>query len=237
MFGRGSGSKVIKSIPSKRGAKLGAIPVGEYARGDLGLDACADKGIASVSGEESVHGLSGSGVPTASLHSSVDVSLSELPCSDSFRTEYLPVDLGEVRPVVVGCMGVKRVAASSDSDKGFRVLSLICEGERVDIFWGLWESFDGDLGAGIGVGEFDGYPMKGVVDEYGEGTGMFHPGARSVRYHRPLRYTRFGVGGRVFVDPLVSGQYVPVVGIRGWKVWNIAGSRGGVPRARLLPIL
>ncbi len=66
---------------------------------------------------------------------------------------------------------------------------------------------------------------------------MFHPGARSVRYHRPLRYTRFGVGGRVFVDPLVSCQYVPVVGGWGWSAWNIAGSRGGVPHAMLLPIL
>ncbi len=35
-------------------------------------------------------------------------------------------------------------------------------------------------------------------------------------------------------EPGVSGEYVPVVG--GWG-WNIAGSRGGVPWAGLLPIL
>ncbi len=85
--------------------ELGAVPIGEYPRGDLGLDAGPDQGIASVGGEESIHGLPGSGVSTASLHSSVDVSLSELPRSDSFGTEYLPVDLGEIGPVVVECVG------------------------------------------------------------------------------------------------------------------------------------
>ncbi len=107
LLGQGSGLKVIKLISSKRGAKLGGgVTVGEYSRGDLGLDAGPDQGIASVSGEESVHGLSGSGEsPTASLHSSVDVSLPELPCSDSFRTEYLPVNLGEMGPVIVGGHG------------------------------------------------------------------------------------------------------------------------------------
>ncbi len=131
-------------------------------------------------------------------------------------------------------MGVKRVAASSDSDDGFIVLSLDREGERVMVSGGVRESFNGDVGAGVGIGKFDGYLEEGVVVEYGDGTGTFHPGAMSVRYHRPLRYTRFGIGGRVFVGPLVPGQYAPVIG--GWG-WNIAGSRGGVPRARLLPIL
>ncbi len=40
----------------------------------------------------------------------------------------------------------------------------------------------------------------------GRGRGCSIRGAMSVRYHRPLRYTRFGVGGRVFMGPLVSRQ-------------------------------
>ncbi len=91
----------------------------------------------------------GSVVPIASLQSSVDVSLPELPRSDPLRAEYLPVDLGEVGPVIVAGMGVKGVTTPSDSDEGSVVLSLVCEGEDVDVCRGVRESLDGDLGAGI----------------------------------------------------------------------------------------
>ncbi len=155
---RGPGSKVIKSIPSKGRAKDGTVPVGKYSGGDLGLEVSPDQGIASVGGEEPVHGLSRSGVPTASFQSSVDVSLSELPRSDPLRTEYLPVNGREVGPVVVERMGVKRVAPSPDSDKRFCALVLVGEGERIVVGWGEGEWLGEDVGAGIGVG-------AGKVDE------------------------------------------------------------------------
>ncbi len=197
---RGPGSKVIKSIPSKGWAMDGTVSVGKYASGDLGLDAGPDQGIASMGGEESVHGYPWSGVPTASFQSSVDVSLPELPRSDPLRAEYLPVNEGEIGPVVVVAMWVKGVAFSPDSDEGSLVLSLVGEGEGVIIEWGVRESLDCEVGAGIGigvgvgvgdkdglVGEVDWETAEEGIDEYGDGTGMFHPGARSVRYHRPLR--------------------------------------------------
>ncbi len=196
LFERGPGSKVIKSIPSKGRAMDGTVSIGKDTGGDLGLDAGANQGVASMGGEESVHGYSGSGVPTASFQSSVDVSLSEFPRSDPLRAEYLPVNLGEVGPVVVGCMWVERVALSPDSDNGLFVLCLMGKGEGVVIVWRGRESFNCEIGAGIGVGigdedglvgEVDWEIVEEVVEKYGEGTGMFHPGARSVRYHKPLR--------------------------------------------------
>ncbi len=152
LFERGPGSKVIKSSPSKGWAKDGTVPVCKYSSGDLGLEVGPDQGIASVRGEESVHGLPGSGVSVASLQSSVDVSLSEFPRSDPLGAEYLPVDRREVGPVVVERVGVKRVAPSPKSDEGFGVLSLVREGEGVVVVWDGGEWFDCDVGAGIGVG-------------------------------------------------------------------------------------
>ncbi len=105
-----------------------------------------------MGGEESVHGCPWSGVPTASFQSSVDVSLSEVPRSDPLRAEYLPVNLGEIGPVVVGGMRVKRVALSPDSDKGLLVLCLVGEGERVVVGWSGRESLNCEVGAGIGIG-------------------------------------------------------------------------------------
>ncbi len=140
----GAGAKVIKSISSKGGTELGTVPVGKYASGDLGLEAGPDQGIATVGGEESVHGLAGSAVSTASFHSSVDVSLPELPRSDPLWAEYLLVDDREMGPVVVGTVGVEGIAVPSNADWGIGVLSSVCEGERVDVF--------GIVGAGVGVG-------------------------------------------------------------------------------------
>ncbi len=193
---RGPGSKVIKSIPSKGRAMDGTVSVGKYTGGDLGLDTGSDQWVATMGGEESVHGCPWSGVPTASFQSSVDVSLSEFPRSDPLRAEYLPVNLGEVWPVVVECVWVKRVALPSDSDERFLVLCLEGEGEGVVVRWGDRGSFNCEVGAGIGIGIGDEDGLVGkvgwevaeeVVEEYGDGTGMFHPGTRSVWYHRPLR--------------------------------------------------
>ncbi len=115
--------------------KDGTVPVCKYPGGDLGLEVGPDQWIASVRGEESVHGLSGMGVSVASFQSSVDVSLPELPRSDPLRAEYLPVDRGEVGPVVVKRMGVERVALSPSSDEGRRVFSLVSEGKGVVVVW------------------------------------------------------------------------------------------------------
>ncbi len=61
------GRRVIKSIPSKGRAMDGTVSVGKYTGGDLGLEASPDQGVASMGGEEPVHGCPGSGVPSRVL--------------------------------------------------------------------------------------------------------------------------------------------------------------------------